>query len=323
MSVYECEKYITDKENLKKTLNEFGVAIIPNVLSNEECDSMLSGIWDYFENISKSWDNPINRNNEKSWKGIYDLFPLHSMLIQHWNIGHSQVCWDIRQNLKLLEIYAYFWKCSIEELLVSFDGLSFSVPPETTNKGWNRNNCWLHCDQSFTDNSFKCIQGWVTALDINDDDATLSFLEKSHKFHKDFATQFEIKDKSNWYKLDDIEKTFYYNNECSYKKIKCPKGSLVVWDSRTIHCGVEPNKGRLFPNFRAIIYICYMPRQYSTEKDLKKKQIAFENLRMTSHWPCKIKLFPKNPRTYGKNLPKINIINHPILNNIGYKLAGF
>ena len=41
MSVYECEKYITDKENLKKTLNEFGVAIIPNVLSNEECDSML------------------------------------------------------------------------------------------------------------------------------------------------------------------------------------------------------------------------------------------------------------------------------------------
>ena len=66
-----------------------------------------------------------------------------------------------------------------------------------------------------------------------------------------------------------------------------------------------------------------MPRQYSTEKDLKKKQIAFENLRMTSHWPCKIKLFPKNPRTYGKNLPKINIINHPILNNIGYKLAGF
>ena len=77
------------------------------------------------------------------------------MLVQHWNIGHSQACWDVRQNKKVLDIYSEFWNCSKEELLTSFDGLSFNIPPEITKKGWNRKNCWLHCDQSFTENDFK------------------------------------------------------------------------------------------------------------------------------------------------------------------------
>lgn len=323
MSNYEYEKYVTDKENLKKTLEEYGVAIIPNVLNTDECNNMMNGIWNFFEEITKHWDNPINRTCEKSWKNFYELFPLHSMLFQHWNIGQSQVCWNVRQNEKLLDIYSYFWECKKEDLLVSFDGLSFNIPHEITNRGWNKNNCWLHCDQSFTENTFKCIQGWVTALDINENDATLSFLEKSHKFHEDFAREFEITDKSNWYKLDDIEKGFYYNNDCVYKKIKCPKGSLVLWDSRTIHCGVEANKERTIPNFRAVIYVCYMPRNLSSQKDLEKKKKAFQELRMTGHCPCKIKLFPKTPHTYGKEIPRINIINQPVLTDIGYKLAGF
>ena len=54
------------------------------------------------------------------------------MLIQHWNIGHSQASWNVRQNIKIVEIFAHFWGCSVEELLVSFDGLSFNLPPEVT-----------------------------------------------------------------------------------------------------------------------------------------------------------------------------------------------
>jgi hypothetical protein len=323
MSNYEYQKYITDKQNLKKTIEEYGVAIIPNVLNEIECQNIIAGIWNFFEHITKYWENPINRLDENSWKNFYELFPMHSMLFQHWNIGQSQVCWDVRQNEKLLDIYSEFWNCNSNELLVSFDGLSFNIPPEITNRGWNKNNCWLHCDQSFANNNFKCIQSWITALDINENDATLSFLEKSHKFHEDFAKEFKITDKSDWYKLNNIEKEFYYNKECYYKKIKCPKGSLVLWDSRTIHCGSEALRGRDKPNFRAIIYICYMPRNLSTKKDLEKKQKAFQELRMTTHWPCKIKLFPKNPRTYGKKISEINKIDPPVLKEIGYKLAGF
>jgi hypothetical protein len=51
------------------------------------------------------------------------------MLIQHWGVGHTQACWDVRQNIKIVEIFAYFWGCYPNDLLVSFDALSFNLPP--------------------------------------------------------------------------------------------------------------------------------------------------------------------------------------------------
>ena len=47
---------------------------------------------------------------------------------------------------------------------------------------------------------------------------------------------------------DQIE--FYKNKGCNERYIRCPKGSMVFWDSRTLHCGVEPRKGRENQNFR-------------------------------------------------------------------------
>jgi hypothetical protein len=245
------------------------------------------------------------------------------MLVHHWNIGQSQVCWDIRQNTKIIDIFAYFWNCNPDELLVSFDGVSFNIPPEITNRGWKRNNTGYHTDHSYTDNDFRCIQSWVTGLDVNKGDATLSFIEGSNNYHGDFANEYKITDKEDWYKLTKEEELFYINKGCEYKNIKCPKGSLVFWDSRTIHYGVEPSKTRPIPNFRAIIYLCYMPRKLCSKTVLKKRQKAFNELRTTSHNPCNAKLFPKMPRTYGNDIPTINQIDKPIINELGKKLAGF
>ena len=320
---YEYDKYISTIDTVKETLDKYGVAIIRKVLSSKECKQMYSGMWDYFEHITKSFDTPINRSDINTWKEIYKLFPSHGMLIQHWNCGHSQACWDVRQNKKIIDVFSKIWDCNNKDLLVSFDGLSFAMPHEVTNRGYNRNNTWYHSDQSFTRNGFECVQSWVSALDTNEDDATLGFMEGSHKFHKKCAEKFKITERKDWLKLDREQEDFYVENGCQYKKIKCPKGSLVLWDSRTIHCGVEANKNRKNMNHRAIIYLCYMPRSQCSEKLLKKKQTAFNDMRMTSHWPCKVTLFPKNPRTYGSELPNITMIQKPVLNDAGLRLAGF
>ena len=322
MNDYEDKKYFTNKKYIKKTLKKYGVAIIPNILDDNECNNLVNGIWDYFEHITQKWEQPINRNKQKSWKQIYNFFPIHSMLFQHFNIGHSQVCWDVRQNKKIIKIFSKLWDCKSEELLVSFDGLSFNIPPEITNRGWNRNNTWYHTDQSFHRNDFECVQSWVTGLDVNEGDATLAFIEKSNRYHKEFQDKFQIKIKKDWYKLTKEQEQFYIDKGCKYKKIKCPKGSLVLWDSRTIHCGTEALRERKNKNFRAIIYLCYKPRKLCLEKNIKKKIKAFNELRMTTHWPCKVLLFGKNPRTYGKELPEFTKIEKPKLNNLGYKLAG-
>ena len=322
-SNYEYKKYICTKETLKDTINTYGVAIIPNVLNENECNILCNQIWDFFEHITQKWEIPINRKDMNTWREFYKLYPLHSMLVQYWDIGHTQASWNVRQHRNIAEIFAHFWDCPINDLLVSFDGLSFNLPPEITKKGWNKGNTWYHTDQSFMTKEFACIQSFITGLDINEYDATLSFMEGSNHYHEEFGQKYNITDKSDWYKLTKEQEVFYHDKGCNIKNIKCPKGSLVFWDSRTIHCGIEADKRRTMPNIRAVIYLCYMPRELCNITNIKKKQTAFNELRTTSHYPCKIKLFPKTPRTYGGIIPTITPIEKPILNELGKKLAGF
>ena len=323
MDKYAFSKYSSTLDNFQNKLIKYGVAIIPKVLNDKEIINFHNGIWDYLEHLTKNFEIPINRNNEKSWRSLRELFPIHSMLIQHWNIGHSQFNWDIRQNPKVVDVFAKLWSVNPDELVTSYDGASVHLPPESTNLGWYRGNDWFHCDQTFLNNDFQCVQSWVTAYDVNEGDATLAFLEKSHKYHNDFRIEFNITDKSNWYKLKKEEIDYYLNKKCNIKYIKCPAGSIVLWDSRTIHCGRECMKERKKPNFRGVSYVCMKPRSLSTEKDLEKKRKTFEDMRTTSHWPNKVKLFSKTPRTYGKKLPVINPIDKPKLTELGLKLAGF
>lgn len=316
------KKYLTTAENLKETIEKYGVAIIPSVITEEECTSMLDGIWSFFEHITQKWTLPLDRNNEKTWREFYKLYPLHSMLLQHWNVGHAQISWDLRQNPKIVDIFATLYNVTPEELLVSFDGLSFNLPPERTNKGWHR-KLWYHVDQSYTNSEPFIVQSWITALDVNEGDATLAVLEKSHLYHHRFAKKFKITDKSDWYKLTDDELKYYTKKECTPVRITCKKGDMVFWSSCTIHTGSEALKSRKVENIRAIVYLCYLPRKGMTDKNLEKKKKAFTTLRTASHNPLKNKMFAKNPRTYGNELPVITVIDPPILTSLGLKLAGY
>lgn len=318
------DTYTCTLQTVASTLEAHGVAIVEDVLDEKECDDLLHGVWKTLSQISRAWNVPISGDNLASWRGVYDLLPLHSMLLQHWQIGHSQAIWDVRQNAKCLKVFETLWQCPANDLLVSFDGCSLGVPPEVTMRGWNRDNTWYHTDQSYTAPDFRYYQSWVTALDVNEGDATLSFYAKSHLHHLEFGKVFGITDKTDWYKLDKAQEAFYAETKkCAIKHITCRKGSMVIWDSRTIHCGVEPRKTRSTPNVRCVAYLCYAPRMLSTQKNILKKRKAFEDLRMTTHDPCKPRLFAKTPRAYGKALPVISPIEPPVLDAVGLALAGF
>jgi hypothetical protein len=319
-------KYNTTTDNILDTLKEYGVAIIPSLLNEQEINNMNNGMWDFLEYITSNFEVPINRNNKTSWKSFYNLYPLHSMLIQHYSIGHAQHVWDLRQNPKIVNVFAKIWDCNNEDLLTSFDASSFHIPPEDTNRGYYNSKIkypsWLHCDQSFTRNNFECVQSWITGYDVNEDDATLTILENSHKYHEEFKNYYNIEKKEDWYQLNDEEINFFINKGCQLKRISCPAGSMVLWDSRTIHCGSEPIKGRQHKTFRNVSYICMMPRKLATPVNIQKKIKALNNLRTTSHWAYRAKLFSKMPRTYGGPIPNIKEINPPVLTELGKKLAG-
>ena len=98
---------------------------------------------------------------------------------------------------------------------------------------------------------------------------------------------------------------------------------MVLWDSRLMHCGREPTKGREKENTRCVAYVCMTPRFFAKQSQLTKKQKAFNELRLTTHWPHRVKLFAKVPRLYGNPVPNVTDIEAPVLNELGKKLAGF
>ena len=317
-------KYFCTKDNVRATVYKYGVAVVPNVLSEQEIEEMRNGMFSYLENLTQDFEVPIDRNDPKTYKEFFKILPNRGMLMQYWQIGHAQFVWNLRQNPKIAEIFAKIWYCKPEELLVSFDGASFHFPPEIANRGKFR-EFWYHTDQSYTRPDFECIQSWVTAYDVNEGDATLVFIEGSNRYHNDFAEEFNITNTSDWNPLND-EDVLYYTEELGLTeaKIICPAGSMVFWDSRTIHCGVQSSKYRTEQNFRNVVYICMTPREKATEAVLLKKQKAVSELRMTNHWAHRPNLFPKYPHTYGEDLPDVReITEQPELSELGKKLAGY
>jgi ectoine hydroxylase-related dioxygenase (phytanoyl-CoA dioxygenase family) len=317
------DAYICTPEQITATIEKYGVAIVPNVLDAIEIKEMQDGMFDFLEHVTAKFEKPIDRNNTETFVEFYKLYPNHGMLLQHWQVGHTQFIWNLRQNPKVVDAFAKVWKCAPEDLLCSYDGASFHLSAEITKRGKFR-SFWYHTDQSYTRPDFECIQSWVTAYDVNEGDATLAFIEGSHKHHAEFQKTFDVKDKNDWYPVKKEELDFYTKHlGLTEKKITCPAGSLVLWDSRTIHCGVQ-HGNREKVNFRCVAYICMTPRALATKAALKKHITAFESIRMTSHWPHKPKLFPKNPRTYGAMLPETQeLAEPPKLMDLGKRLVGY
>ena len=199
----EYKRYdVLSTNDLFVSLDENGVAVVPNRFTIDECKQYRNGIWQGIHHITQG---RFNINDVSTWSNFYDFQPKKSMLLQAW-IGHLQVLWDIRQHQNVVNLFATLWDTTPDNLLVSFDGISASLPPETTKKGWyHRADMSLHTDQSSRRMGLHCNQGFVNLYGVNEGDATLTILEGSHQHHADFYAHFGLDVKDDWFKLDQTE----------------------------------------------------------------------------------------------------------------------
>ena len=116
---------------------------------------------------------------------------------------------------------------------------------------------------------------------------------------------------------------FYIDDkQCERKCIKCPAGSIVLFDSRIIHYGQPALQYRDQPNFRCVAYICMLPRFLCSREELEKKREAFRSMQTTHHNPIKIKHFSSNPKFFDTNMI-VQSLPRPNVSALGMKLAGF
>lgn len=292
-----------DLSNLRHLLKKYGVAVVPSCLSPEECEESLEHIHRFYENLTKHMEPPYRHQDPNTFRTLTQgsVCKKHGMLFQGYGVGQCQGSWNVRQHPKVYEAFAALWR--EDDLLTSMDGMAYQVPPEfipQSRADYLRfKKTWYHTDQNLSRNRFECVQGQVCLHDVTPGDATLMVLEGSHRHHGDFAATFEIpKDKNDWFLLErkGADKNafvdFYLSRGCVERRISCPRGSLILWDSRTIHCGSEPLRGRPNAHWRTVVYVCMTPRRLCDAKNMEKRKKAFVDMDTTSHWPHRVNIFP-------------------------------
>ncbi len=140
----------TDLSNLSNIINTYGVCIVRGVLDEDECNNISRGMCTDFSYLTSRMPIPFDVNNPSTWSTLDNLLPTDGLIYQHWGIGQSQTVWDVRTNDKVINVFRNIYSTS--DLLVSFDAVSFHLPPEYNDRNTKRyysNDRW-HFDQSLT-----------------------------------------------------------------------------------------------------------------------------------------------------------------------------
>ena len=260
-------------ENYKKILEEKGYLIIPNILNKEELNYALQ--------LHKKW--------QKSIKGYNDIVKLCNNGIHKFlEAGQQEFAWYLRTRPQILGVFKYLWNC--EDLITSFDG-SCHILKECE----AIDNYWVHTDQGSEKEGLHCYQSLVSLTD--NCQRTLVVYEGSHKLHKQYFQEMNLKTLGDWHIIDRD----YVNNIAYTKKIlTIPAGSLVIWDSRTFH---HNQYGEAKSEERIVQYLCYFPSNHhlNTEENKKLRRKYFDTRRTTTHWPAPILPVATQPYLYGQN----------------------
>jgi hypothetical protein len=191
------------------------------------------------------------------------------------------------------------------------DRVNFQFP----GRRYENKGPWCHVDQTLEQGTGRLyVQAYLTLSDALDEekDPGNRFYEGSHKIFEEFFSQSKRGNNDGWILLSD-EQRIELKQKCPLVKPTYPKGSVVLWDSRTVH---SPSSGTDFARGRFCIYFNYCPlwEKQNDQTTLKKKRQAFLERRATTHRPVPQKLFAETARTYGRPANEIALLEiDPVL----------
>jgi hypothetical protein len=270
-------------ENINQILEKYGVAVIPDVFQADECENLKNKVFEYLKEefeIEKPDDYGL-------------LKPISGGILHYYGISLLKEVLDAKTDERVVQIFEKIW--DTKELTMSLDGMHIAPPAEQTSRiFFNERTFRFHTDQASCRTTKCCVQGFINLEHTESGDGCLSVLANSHKYHQEFFEAFNIDTHgSDWHVINNSTNLeWFLKKGCECKWIMAPKGSLVLWDSRTFHNGTLPrieraNKDR----WRFLIYVCFAPAIMQSKKDRDLLKKAYIENRCTAHWPYNVNVF--------------------------------
>lgn len=279
----------------KQHLKEHGWTVVP-VLS-DKFKEYKSLYWDMLEDMNKF----LKRNDSSTWKKGNEPHNSHGV-IRH-SFGHTKLQWDIREQVHgiFADIYG------TDKLSCSFDGGGVMFPTEQ-----DKFKEWFHTDyprslarlnnrldSNKTPYSIQGIFYLTDSMDINS--GGFICIDKSHLLYDAYHNKYRV----NGIAGSGININDKLIKSKKWLKINVPAGSILLFDSRLMHCNITPTIG-----YRMVLYIAMAPTSWVPKQDQVKRKKYQEENRMTTHWTFGpwFQLLPKNPyfARYGNDLYMIS-----------------
>jgi hypothetical protein len=163
------------------------------------------------------------------------------------NAGHTSFMKSIRAHPKVKEAFAKLWNCKPEDLISSYDTYGIMQ------KGDPKQGLWPHRDEPLSRRK-RCWQGFVQLTD-NVNEGLVIWPDSNEKDpkcvdHKDGVL------------------------------VKVDAGTLVMWDSKTIHCNLNNGERE-----RIAMYVCMVPKYMLSKKAIQILELCEKKQITTNHTP--------------------------------------
>jgi len=227
---------LTTLHQLKETLDKYGVAVLPDVFTSAECETVKTRMFEYLAR-----EHQVTKPDD-----FKRLKPLRGGMMKSYGIALQKEILDLKTDERVVDSFRQIW--AEKELTTALDSI-YIGPPEF----------FAHFNESSTG--------------------------------------------ADWFILRENHLDWYLSEKsCVWCSITAPKGSMVFWDSRTIHMGTLPRQDRVNKDrWRFIAYVCYTPARYQSERDAELKRQAYIDNKTTSHWPYGVNVGSK-PIDDGKKM---------------------
>lgn len=260
-------------DQVSLVLAKHGVCLVTGILSENECldferfwQADLLSVLDSTreDNISNATAKRLREEGIGTWPEAWSANLGKKGMVSQRALPHGAFAWNSRLHTEVRKVFANIFSTPAEDLAVGLDCVFWSAADSAAAES---NNEWLHCDQNHrTGMTWPCVQGvlYVWPSESEKSSTTVVWPGSHRDVYRCIMDDMTAYSRGrvaggqgiHLHSLADpqLRENITSKAVAGSRRVPCPAGSLLLWDSRTIHQGWAGGPRLAQP-------VCWEPRQ--------------------------------------------------------------